>query len=345
MKKLDGVFDSMTEFSHLYQSFHSAAEGKRMRSNVTRYKINLEENLFELQEKLRDGSYEFGPYRGFYVHEPKTRYIESAYFENRIVHHAIHSRLEPWIDTTFYAHSYACRSGRGTHRAMLTLKGWLKNRRLQYYLKCDIKKFFPSIDREVMVSLLGKKIADARLMNLLEKLIFSAPGEVGIPIWNLTSQILANFYMNELDQFVKRQLRVKHYIRYMDDFVLLFEDEKTMKQTHEQIETFLVNYLKLKLSPQKSRLDKTKNGISFVGYLIKGDKVRLRNAAYRRIKKKVALALDKSQLKIPIDLTAQEVKRSKFYASYSSFKGQAALTSYAEVLNKMLLKEMNIKQD
>lgn len=340
MRKLDGVFESITEFSHLYDSFHRAIKGKRFRSQVALYKLNLEENLFLLQERLRDGSYEFGPYRGFYVHEPKYRYIESAYFENRIVHHAIHACIEPWLDPCLYEHSYACREGRGTHRAMLTLKGWLKNKKLKYYLKCDVKKFFPNIDRDVLLSILERKISDERLMALLTKLILTAPGENGIPIGNLTSQLLANVYLNELDQFIKRKLRVKHYVRYMDDFIMLLETKDEVREHIKEINDFLNKKLKLQLSPHKTRMDLTRQGVSFVGYHLKGDSVRLRSKALQSIFQKVKSARHECDIKAPIDFKSKKLKRTKFYASYSSFRGQIALTTYQEVLNSMLLEKL-----
>lgn len=340
MQKLVDVFDSITEFSHLYRSFFAASKGKRYRLTIAKYKFNLEQNLFRLQQELRNGSYQFGPYKGFWVEEPKRRFIESAVFENRIVHHAIHSRLETWLEPVFYEHSYACRTGRGTHSAMFTLKGWVKDRRLKYYLKCDVKKFFPSIDRDILIKILHKKIGDERLLRLLEELIHSAPGKRGIPIGNLTSQLLANFYMNELDQFIKRKLRIKRYIRYMDDFVLLFNDEEAMRDSREEIEKFTSEVLRIELSPHKTRMDKIKNGISFVGYKIKNGKVRVRNKPLKSMKRKVLIALHESKLRPPLDLTSKEVKRSKFFASYSSYLGQTVKTSYGSILNKMILKEI-----
>lgn len=342
MKKLGDVFDSITQFSHLHDSFYSSIKGKRFRRQVALYKMNLEENLFDLQRNLRNETYTFGPYYGFFVHEPKHRYIESTVFENRIVHHAIYRCLEPWFDPRLYEHSYACRSGRGTHRAMHTLKGWTRNKNLKHYLKCDVQKYFPSIDREILISLLEKRIADEKLMRLLENLILSAPGSCGIPIGNLTSQLLANLYLNELDQFIKRTLRVKHYIRYMDDFILLLNEEKKARECFSLIDTFLKEKLKLNLSPHKTRIDKTSRGISFVGYHIKNDSVRLRGKALRSIFKKVKKAKNECGIQAPVDFNSKEIRRSKFFASYSSFKGQISLTSYQEVLDSMLLKKLKL---
>lgn len=340
MRKLVNVFESMTEFIHLYNSFFAAIKGKRHRLGVAKYKLYLEDNLFRLQKELREGNYQFGPYRGFWVDEPKRRYIESSAFENRIIHHAIHSLLEPWLDPLFYEHSYACRTGRGSHKAMFVLKGWLKNPDLKYYLKCDIKKFFPSINRQVLISILHRVIGDEKLLRLLERLILTAPSDQGIPIGNLTSQLLANLYMNDLDQFIKRKLRIKHYIRYMDDFILLFSDEDSMKKSYIEINDFITENLKMELSLHKNRMDKIKNGISFVGYKIQNGKVRLRNKALRSMKKKIFKALHKSNLRPPFDYSSKEVKHSPFFASYSSYLGQTTKTSYGPALNEMILKEI-----
>lgn len=341
MKKLDNVYENMTSFSSLCSAFYRASKGRRFRSNVAKYRVNLESNIFALEEKLKNKTYTFGPYLGFYVFEPKTRYIESAIFENRIVHHAVFECLETWLDPILYEHSYACRTGRGTHLAMTTLKGWLRNKKLKYYIKCDVKKFFPSIDRRILIKLLHKKIADKDLLALLENLILSSPSTNGIPIGNLTSQLFANLYLNELDGYVKRELRVKHYIRYMDDFILLVETKEEMQLFFTMIENFLKEKLNLLLSPQKNRLDKIERGITFVGYFIKRDSIRLKSSGLKRIKKKVIKALHESKISYPLDIKLKKVKHSKFYASYSSFKGQCLLTSYSNVLNETLLEKIN----
>lgn len=344
-RKVYGLFDPMTEFPNLIGAFYKAAKGKKNRLAVLSFQANLEDNLFDIQARLRDETYPFGPYRSFYVTEPKLRLIESACFQDRVVHHAIHERLEPLFDSQFYEYSFACRSGRGTHAAMLTLGEWIHNSRLPIFLKCDIRRFFTSINREKLLSILGKSIGDEKMMRLLERLILSAP-RTGIPIGNLTSQLLANVYLNELDQFVKRRLRVKHYIRYMDDFILLTEDHESARVLKEEIRVFVEDELKLELSPEKVRIGHVNEGVPFVGYCQRPDDIRVRGAALRRMRKKVRKAYLASfgrHYEMPEDFwESQRMKRTLFYASWSSFVGQTKYTKNANGLSRNLIRELEI---
>lgn len=344
-RKVYGLFDPMTEFPNLIGAFYKAAKGKKNRLAVLSFQANLEDNLFDIQARLRDETYPFGPYRSFYVTEPKLRLIESACFQDRVVHHAIHERLEPLFDSQFYEYSFACRSGRGTHAAMLTLGEWIHNSRLPIFLKCDIRRFFTSINREKLLSVLDKSIGDEKMMRLLERLILSAP-RTGIPIGNLTSQLLANVYLNELDQFVKRRIRVKHYIRYMDDFILLTEDPESARVLKEEIRVFVEDELKLELSPEKVRIGHVNEGVPFVGYCQRPDDIRVRGAALRRMRKKVRKAYLASfgrHYEMPEDFwESQRTKRTLFYASWSSFVGQTKYTKNANGLSRNLIRELEI---
>lgn len=296
-KTYNNLFDEICSFQSLRRAFYKAAKSKFSRFAVINFSHHLEKNIFDVAESLQNESYQFGPYRSFYVKEPKLRLIESACFRDRVVHHSIHKALEPIFESQFYIHSYACRSGKGHHSAVFLLKSWLHQKPGAYFLKCDVKKFFPSIDRETLLEILARTITDKKLMTCLRRLVEDAPNK-GIPIGNLTSQLFANIYLNELDQFVKRKLRVKHYIRYMDDFVLLADSHSEALLLRGHVENFLTEKLKLILSPQKVLVGQCRYGLSFLGFVVKPSELRLRGIFFRRMKRKLLIARKNEMLNL-----------------------------------------------
>lgn len=283
------LFPQVYSFSRLRRSFYAAAKGKGDRDSVAKFGFALEKNLLDISFQLKEGTYSFGPYRSFYVNEPKRRLIESACFPDRVIHHSIHSLLETIYDPGFYEHNYACRSGRGHHAAMLKVRNWIKGAPHRYFLKCDIRRFFPSVDRGILLDILGRTIKDKAFMECLEKLVHTAPGS-GIPIGNLTSQLFANLYLNELDQFVKRRLRIRHYIRYMDDFVLFVDSSDEARRLRQVIEEFTTERLKLVLSPHKVMIGPCREGMAFVGFYVRPDSIRLRGSLLRKLKRRLVTA-------------------------------------------------------
>ncbi|MDD3021741.1 MAG: reverse transcriptase/maturase family protein [Alphaproteobacteria bacterium] len=342
-RPFDNIFHSMVEFSSLREAFHGAAKGKSNRLAVMSFEKDLEENLFAIRDEILNGTYEFGPYRSFYVTEPKLRLIESACFRDRVVHHAIHNKLQAIYYPKFYHHSYACIPGKGTHAAMLTLHRWLKKSHKGYFLKCDIRKYFPNINRTILLDILKRSLKDQLLLELLEKLIYSAPN-TGIPIGNLTSQLFANVYLNECDQFVKRELRERYYIRYMDDSVFLLDSHGKAVDLRRTVEAFLNERLKLELSPEKVRIGKVEEGIAFVGYCLRPGSIRVRGAALRRIRGKVLQAYRRSLAREKLDLSANwdhpKVRQSFFFKSWSSFVGQTLLADNSFYLQRKVLKSI-----
>ena len=220
---LDDVYDTICEYEELYQSHIEARKGKRYRDDVLLFTDRLEENLIELQNELIWQSYKVGAYRPFYVREPKLRLVMALQYRDRVVQWAIYKQLYPFYDKTFIEDSYACRRGKGTHRAADRLQYWLRQVSRKpgkwYYLKLDISKYFYRVDHSVLLEILGRRIKDLRLMQLLSEIInsedtrFGLPAglspdectedmwlcDVGMPIGNLTSQLFANIYLNELD--------------------------------------------------------------------------------------------------------------------------------------------------
>lgn len=295
IKKAHGLWDGFGRFEQIVRCFYKAARGKFTRAAILEFYSNLENNCLQISSELKSGEYQWGTYRSFYVEDPKRRLIESAPFRDRIVHHAIFEVLEPVFDPCFYAHSYACRKGRGTHRAMYALHRWIANEPDLYFLQMDVSKYFPSINRDILSGLIHRKVGDTRFLALIDSLLKNSPGLTGIPIGNLTSQLFANLYLNPLDQFIKRKLRAVHYVRYMDDIVILDPSLEHLARLKEQIQDFAMNRLLLKFHPHKVSLGAVHDGITFVGYRIFPSSIALRGKSLRRFRKRLRepLPLDK----------------------------------------------------
>ena len=252
------------------------------------------DNLIELHQKLKEMVYKHGGYEHFKINDPKLRDIHKASVRDRLLHHAIYRVLYRHCDSKFIADSYSCRMWKGTHKAMDRFESFAhkvsrNNTRTVWVLKCDIKKFFASIDHAILKQILARHITDQDVLWLLGNVIdsFNTDGKlgVGLPLGNLTSQLLVNIYMNEFDQYVKHSLNLKHYIRYADDFVFLshnkFELEKLIPIIHE----FLQTKLKLTLHPKKLFLKTLSSGLDFLGWVHFPDHRVLRtNTKHRMLK-------------------------------------------------------------
>lgn len=234
-------------------------------------------------------------YKAFSINDPKPRNIHKATVRDRLLHHAIYFVLYPFFDRLFIHDSYSCRNFKGTHRALhrfkqLALKVSESNSRTCWVLKCDIKKFFASIDQDVLINILKKHIADADTIWLIERVVrsfYSTTLGKGLPLGNLTSQLLVNVYMNEFDQCVKHVLKVKYYIRYADDFVILSEDKGWLQKLLPQISDFLSEKLRLTLHPDKVFIRSFASGVDFLGWVHFPRHRVLRTTTKRRIFKKL----------------------------------------------------------
>ena len=268
--------------------------GKRGQADVMTFERYLEKNLFELQHELKSGTYKHGGYETFPVYEPKERIISCAPVKDRVIHQALDNVLKFTFEIRYIYDSYACRLGKGIHRASYRLRRLLhqssrSNRRTVYSLKCDIKKFFDTIDHQTLLQLLKRRITSPGIMGLLQHIIASfekTPGK-GIPLGNLTSQIFANVYLHELDRFVKHKLREKCYLRYCDDFLILDHGRARLVKLIPIIRSFLKNNLKLDLHPKKVELKSWRQGINFVGYVHKPWAVLVRTITKNRMLKNV----------------------------------------------------------
>lgn len=292
MKTVRNLIDKICTFSNALKAYHKARKCKRYRPDVLEFEADREANLIHAVEVLKTGTYEPGQYRVFKVWEPKERVIMALPFFDRVIQHMIVNLIEPVFEKRFFFHSYACRKGKGVHEASETLSRWLyrleilEGKKL-YAIKGDIHHYFQSVDHEILKCEIRRYISDEALLKILDRIIdhngIFPPG-VGIPVGNLTSQLFANVYLNKLDQFVKHGLKVKYYVRYMDDFIILSEDPAELRRLLAEIENFLRRELRLELNP-KTTILAAKNGINFVGYIHYADHKKIRKAAMRRLKK------------------------------------------------------------
>jgi len=302
-----GVF-SRKQFAHSYNDIISVEnllaawqeflKGKRQKKDVQEFQSRLMDNILELHADLRDKTYRHGGYTHFRISDPKPRDIHKASVCDRLLHHALYRRLYPFFDGTFIADSYSCRLRKGIHRAMNRFRAFgykaSKNHtETLWILKGDIRKFFPSIDHEILCLILKSRITDPDILWLLGEVIgsfYSTAVGKGLPLGNLTSQLLVNVYMNEFDQFVKHRLKVKYYIRYADDFVLLSRDKASLEHSLRYIAVFLRDQLKLKLHPDKVSIQTLASGIDFLGFVHFPYHRVLRTTTKRRMLKRLESA-------------------------------------------------------
>ncbi|MDI3547871.1 MAG: RNA-directed polymerase [Halanaerobiales bacterium] len=308
-KTYNNLYPDIYDFHNIYNAYIKAQKGKRYKNEVLKFKMNLEGNIIEIQNELIYKTFESGRYREFKIYEPKERIIMALPFKDRVVHHALCNVIEPIFENRFIYDSYACRPGKGTHAAAdrtteflrITTNKWDK----VYCLKSDVKKYFYNIDHNILKRIIRKKIVCSDTLWLVDKIIDSTAeaGEinpVGIPIGNLTSQLFANVYLNELDYFIKHDLRAKYYIRYMDDFIILHHDKRLLWYFLQEIRDFLDRKLNLELNG-KTSVFPINQGINFVGYRIWPTHRLLRKSSIKRIKRGLKkLQKDFNDGKIPL---------------------------------------------
>ncbi len=263
--------------------------GKTSKADVQQFEFNLEDNLFKLHYELKNKTYQHSHYTAFNVCDPKLRRIHKAIVRDRVLHHAIFRILYPIFDKNFIFDSYSCRIGKGTHRAVNRLENFTNklsknNSKNIFALKCDVKKFFDSINQEILLKLIKDRIKDEEVVWLIEAIIRSFPE--GLPLGNVTSQLFANIYLNELDKFAKHNLKEKYYLRYCDDFIILSENREHLIYSVSEFDSFLQNKLKLNLHPNKIIIRKYRQGIDFLGYVVLPHRRVLRIKTKKRIIKK-----------------------------------------------------------
>jgi retron-type reverse transcriptase len=289
-------YEGIISLENLLAAWQEFVVGKRSRKDVQEFEQTLMENLFALHDCLSTKTYMHSSYEAFGVSDPKPRSIHKATVFDRVLHRALYRKLYPFFDRLFIADSFSCRVGKGTHRALdrfRTMAGRVSRNhtRTCWVLKCDIRKFFASIDHEVLLSILAARISDKDVLWLLGQVIGSfssgTPG-VGLPLGNLTSQLFANVVMDHFDQFVKHRLKVRHYVRYADDFVFLSEDRDWLVERLPEIRDFLSQELRLTLHPDKVFIKTFASGVDFLGWVHFPDHRVLRTATKRRMLRRLA---------------------------------------------------------
>lgn len=283
---MDNLLDAWSEF----------VIGKRSRKDVQEFELHLMDHLFELHQELSDKTYKHSKYESFVITDPKRRLIHKASVRDRVLHHALYRMLYPFFDKTFAGDSFSCRDNKGMHKAinqfrMFSNQVSLNHTRTCWVLKCDIKKFFASIDHKILIRILEEYVPDLDTRTLLKIIIGSFETEnrqnVGLPLGNLTSQLFSNVYMNQFDQFVKHKLKIKQYIRYADDFVFLSEDRAFLESLIPTIRSFLLFDLHLTLHPNKIFLKTIASGVDFLGWVHFNDHRVLRTVTKNRMFKRI----------------------------------------------------------
>ncbi len=281
MKTSKNLFESITSFENVLSAAQKAAKGKLENQSVLRFYQHLEENLWDIIGELKSKTLQPGLYKSFSIYKPKPRMISAAPFRDRVVHHALINVVGPIFERSFVFDTYANRTGKGTHKAIGRYQHYLT--KYAFALKCDIRKYFPSIDHEILKLLIRKKIAGADTLWLIDTIIDNSneqagyihyfPGDGlftplerrrGLPIGNLTSQFFANYYLGFLDHYCKEQLRCGGYVRYVDDFVLFSDSKSELWEWKRAIEEYLLQF-RLLLNPQRTELYPTSEGKCFLG--------------------------------------------------------------------------------
>ncbi len=293
MKRVNNIFDKLISFGNLYFAFKKAMKGSSKKYSSSYFHFNYEKEIIKLRDELKNGTYKPERYRYFMIYEPKEREISVAGFRDRVVHHALINVLEPVFDKRFIFHSYATRKNKGTQKAIKQAQNYLKNK--YFYLKSDIKKYFQNIDHSILIYLIERKIKDKKIMDLIGIILqnndISKERNLnkGLPIGNLTSQFFANIYLDKLDHFVKEDLKIRYYIRYMDDFVFFENDKEKLKEILFIINNYLRKNLKLGLKEKATFINTRLNGLPFLGMRIFPNNIRIKKENVNRIVKKINL--------------------------------------------------------
>lgn len=314
MRRYGNLWGNVVSWANLITAARKARRGKRDRCAVQRFEFDLEGELLRLHGELVSGTYRPGPFSSHWINRPKRRMISAAPYRDRVVHHALMNVLEPILDRHFHPHSYACRKGKGTHAAADRLQVLMRRRR--FLVHCDVRKYFPSIDHEVLKGLFRRLVKDRQVLGLMDLIVdhsneqepvveyftgddLFTPHECrrGLPIGNLTSQWFANWYLNGLDHYVTSRLGIGGYVRYCDDFVLLHDDRVALKEALITVREYL-DTIRLRVHEERLTIRPVRVGVRFVGYrlwathrLIRKQNVRLLRRRVRWMRRAYAAGL------------------------------------------------------
>lgn len=297
------TYNHITSLKNLLEAWKEFLRGKRGRKDVQEFERDLMTNIISLHRELATKTYLHSAYQHFKIVDPKPRDIHKARVRDRLLHHALHRKLSPFFAKTFIADSYSCQDGKGTHRALRRFRKFIgvvskNNTHTVWVLKCDIKKFFANINHAILLDIIAKYIPDQDILNLISVIVRSFHAGVtgvGLPLGNLTSQLLVNIYMNEFDQYMKHQLKAKYYVRYADDFVILSTDKTYLETILPIMQEFLGSKLKLSMHPDKVSIHTVASGVDFLGWVHFPDHHVLRTTTKKRMFRNIQAKEEKEE--------------------------------------------------
>ena len=290
-KTIRNVYENAVSFEKLLEAHKKARRGKREKKKVILFELKMEEELLNLEYALNKGIYKPLPYHEFKIYEPKERTIMASEYRDRVVQQwYVANFIEPYFVPQFISTSYACIKNKGMHKASKDLQLAMRKAKEKwnnyYILKMDVTKYFQNIDKKILWDILKRKIKDKKLLWLTREILLSTEGMLGLPLGNYTSQMFANIYLNELDQYAKHELKCKYYFRYMDDVIILAQNKEKANEYLSNINVFLEQKLKLTLN-SKTRIFKDKQGVNFCGYQINEYRMKIRHTSKCRMKRKL----------------------------------------------------------
>jgi hypothetical protein len=340
------TFDEAFTFEHLYKSYLIARKGKRNKNSTAKYEVNAIEFTNYLLYQFKNNKYKIGKYKEFYVYEPKKRLIMSLPFKDRAVQHCLCDYyLEPLLEKSMIYDNYANRKNKGTHKALNRLENYFhkfyrKHKSDGYVLKCDISKYFYSVNHDVLKNMISRYIKDRKILNFTFQIIDSTENP-GLPIGNQTSQWFAIFYMSCLDHFIKEKLHIKYYERYMDDFLLIHNDKEYLKYCKSEISNYVENELKLKLN-NKTQIFPLKNGVDFLGfhtYLTETGKV------IRKVRRNSKKGMNNKLKKFKKLCIKRKISKEQIDKSYNSWIGHVSHGNSYHLIKNMDKKYKEIFKD
>lgn len=285
MRRANHLLPLIEDVDNLRYASWKAAKGKRYNQAVLAYQANVEDNLQTLRQQIQRGKVQVGDYRHFKVYEPKERDITAAAFCEQVLHHALMNVCHPVFERYQIYDSYASRKGKGTYAALDRAKQF--THRYEWFLKLDVRKFFETIHHEVLKAQLARLFKEPRLLGIFGQLInsYEAHPLRGLPIGNLTSQYFANHFLSGLDHFIKEQLHIRGYVRYMDDMVLWADEKQKLKTAQVHIQAHVREQLRSELKPPQ--LNRSRLGLPFLGYRVFPHHVRLLQKSKQRFIRKL----------------------------------------------------------
>jgi len=330
------LWNELCSYDNLTLAYKKARKHKTLKKYVQDFEKNLEHNLLLLRSEFFLKAYRPKPLETFIIRDPKTRKISKSDFRDRVVHHALCNIIEPIFEKTFLHDSYANRINKGALKAIERFEQFKRkvtknNHQRCYVLKADIKHYFETVNHDILMQIIEKKVKDKNILWLIKIILENHKTEIrgkGMPLGNLTSQFFANIYLNELDHYVKETMQVKYYIRYVDDFVILSHSKKELRDYQEQINIFLITKLCLELHPEKTTICNLKDGVGFLGLRIFENHKLLKKSNVRKFKNKL--------LKLFAQYDRKEIDYDKIYDSIEGWVAYSKTADTYKFRNRFL---------